>query len=200
MHEARRVVDRPRRDHDRRRQHRRAEPLQASRATTRSRVVHTERHDEQRHEQDQLRAGQRAERARDADEREPAPARLLPVAVREQQGRPTAANIESVSACSMPSGAQRFGYSAAITAAMMPTPRAADRAPEQPDQPDGARAEHARPEQVRRARSSSRAPTGSRGRRCRAAGARPRRGAVPSFTKNGEMKPLPSASRFAPAW
>ena len=31
-----------------------------------------------------------------------------------------AANIESVSAWSMPSGAHRFGYTAAITAAMMP--------------------------------------------------------------------------------
>ena len=120
MHEPRRVVDRPRRDHDRRGQHRGAEPPQPLAPRAIARRPH------QRHDERTARAGStRIARARPCRTRAPTSTSRRQLGACQYRYASSsvaaAANIESVSAWSMPSGAQRFGYSAAITAAMMPT-------------------------------------------------------------------------------
>ena len=88
VHEARRVVDRPRREHDRRGQHRRAAATAAARATSdraSSTPSGTTSSGTSRINSERASA---PSRARDADEHEAAPARLLPVPVREAAGWP----------------------------------------------------------------------------------------------------------------
>ncbi len=147
MHETDTVVDGPRREHDRRGEHRRTEPAQPRRPLTVAPHAR-ERHHEQRNQQDQLGSGERAERARHRHQDQAAPTGSAPVMVRKQKCRGSREHRKCLSlqhAVGCPQVRVQGGEHPRDDA----EPGAANRAAEQADQPHGAGAEQARPQQVR---------------------------------------------------